>query len=175
LIALLFALSITVASGLLAVTSRNIVYAIIALLSTNVWLGVAYYLVGAPTVALFQLAIFAGAVVVFFVVTVMLTPGGDTDFQSLPWVNNKVQAALAIIFMELLIGGAFIWDPDFPVKELSLTSGPSFVPNTYREITAQVSRFLWQHRALDLVSQSFVVLVAIICCVALLKTREEGE
>jgi NADH:ubiquinone oxidoreductase subunit 6 (subunit J) len=36
-------------------------------------------MMGAPTVALFQLAIFAGAVVVFFVITVMLTQGGDMN------------------------------------------------------------------------------------------------
>jgi NADH:ubiquinone oxidoreductase subunit 6 (subunit J) len=34
-------------------------------------------MMGAPTVALFQLAIFAGAIVVFFVITVMFTKAGS--------------------------------------------------------------------------------------------------
>jgi NADH:ubiquinone oxidoreductase subunit 6 (subunit J) len=36
-------------------------------------------MLGAPTVALFQLAIFAGAVVVFFVVTIMFTRSGSME------------------------------------------------------------------------------------------------
>ena len=46
------------------------------MLCTNVSLGIIYYMLGAPTVALFQLAIFAGAIVVFFVITIMFTRAG---------------------------------------------------------------------------------------------------
>jgi NADH-quinone oxidoreductase subunit J len=79
MIALIVALALTVFSALLAVTSVNIVYGVVFLLCTNVCLGIVYYMMGAPTVALFQLAIFAGAVVVFFVVTIMFTRAGRMD------------------------------------------------------------------------------------------------
>ena len=79
MIALILALALTVVSALLAVTSRNIVYGVVFLLCTNVSLGIVYYMMGAPTVALFQLAIFAGAVVVFFIITVMFTKAGRMD------------------------------------------------------------------------------------------------
>lgn len=79
MIAILLALSVTVLSALLAVTSVNIVYGVVFLLCTNVSLGIVYYMMGAPTVALFQLAIFAGAVVVFFVVTIMFTRAGNLE------------------------------------------------------------------------------------------------
>ena len=72
-------LSLTVVSAFLAVAMPNIVYGVVFLLCTNVVLGILYYMVGAPTVALFQLAIFAGAVVVFFVLTVMLTQAGRME------------------------------------------------------------------------------------------------
>jgi NADH:ubiquinone oxidoreductase subunit 6 (subunit J) len=36
-------------------------------------------MMGAPTVALFQLARFAGAVVVFFIITVMFTRAGSME------------------------------------------------------------------------------------------------
>lgn len=80
MIFLLLMLGLVVISAILAVTSRNIVYGVVFLLCTNVSLGIVYYMVGAPMVALFQLAIFAGAVVVFFVITVMLTKGGTMSF-----------------------------------------------------------------------------------------------
>jgi NADH-quinone oxidoreductase subunit J len=68
-----------VISAALAVTMPNIVYGVVFLLCTNVTLAIVYYMLGAPTVALFQLAIFAGAVVVFFVVAVMFTEAGDIE------------------------------------------------------------------------------------------------
>ena len=57
MIEIIFVLAITVVSALLAVSSRNIVYGVVFLLCTNVSLGIVYYMIGAPTVALFQLAI----------------------------------------------------------------------------------------------------------------------
>lgn len=79
MIGVIFVLAITVVSALLAVSSRNIVYGVVFLLCTNISLGIVYYMIGAPMVALFQLAIFAGAVVVFFIVTVMFTRGGAME------------------------------------------------------------------------------------------------
>lgn len=79
MIALFFALIMTVIFAFLAVSSANIVYGVVFLLCTNVSLGIVYYMMRAPTVALFQLAIFAGAVVVFFVVTIMFTKAGRME------------------------------------------------------------------------------------------------
>ncbi|HEX9915140.1 MAG TPA: NADH-quinone oxidoreductase subunit J [Candidatus Bathyarchaeia archaeon] len=72
-------LAITVASALYAVFSKNIVYGVVFLLCANVSLGIVYYIVGAPTVALFQFAIFAGAIVVFFIITIMFTKAGEME------------------------------------------------------------------------------------------------
>lgn len=88
MIAIVLVLSIVVVSALLVVTSKNIVYSVVFLLCTNVSLGIVYFMMGAPMVALFQLAIFAGAVVVFFVITVMLTTGGDMQLEDEPEVSS---------------------------------------------------------------------------------------
>ena len=80
MIALIIVLSVVVATALLAVVSRNIVYGIVFLLCSNVSVGIAYYMMNAPTAALFQFAIFSGAIVVFFLITVMLTKSGQTMF-----------------------------------------------------------------------------------------------
>ena len=71
MIEILALLTITVISAFLAVYSRNILYGVIFLLCMNVSIGILYYMLGAPMVALFQLAIFAGAIVVFFVIAIM--------------------------------------------------------------------------------------------------------
>ena len=179
MIEILFVLSLVLVSGLLAVTSRNIVYAVLALLSTNVTLGIAYYMMGAPTVALFQLAIFAGAVVVFFVITVMLTSGGDMKYEdeSSPKMNKTIQLALAIITVITLVGIGITSEISFPFKKYSsnLLESISIPIESYDTITNTVSQFLWGNRSLDLISQSFVVLAAIICCIAMLKAGGRNE
>jgi NADH:ubiquinone oxidoreductase subunit 6 (subunit J) len=81
MIDVLFFLTLTVASAFFAVSSKNIVYGVVFLLCANVSLGIVYYIVGAPTVALFQFAIFAGAIVVFFIITVMFTKAGEMEFK----------------------------------------------------------------------------------------------
>jgi len=86
MIALLLVLVVTVVSAGLAVTMPNIVYGVVFLLCTNVTLAIVYYMMGAPTVALFQLAIFAGAVVVFFIITVMFTRAGEMEIVEEPEV-----------------------------------------------------------------------------------------
>ncbi|MFP3952097.1 MAG: NADH-quinone oxidoreductase subunit J [Candidatus Bathyarchaeia archaeon] len=76
---MVFVLAIMVVSAFLAIYLPNIVYGVVFLLCTNVCLGIVYYMMGAPTVALFQLAVFAGAIVVFFLVAVMFTQAGTME------------------------------------------------------------------------------------------------
>ena len=86
MIAMLLVLIVTVVCAGLAVMMPNIVYGVVFLLCTNISLAIAYYMMGAPTVALFQLAIFAGAVVVFFIITVMFTRAGEMEIVEEPEV-----------------------------------------------------------------------------------------
>jgi len=179
MIPMFFVLSLVLVSAVLAVTSKNIIYAVVALLSTNVTLGMAYYMMGAPMVSLFQLAIFAGAVVVFFVITVMLTSGGDMeyDIDPSPLMNKKTQLALTAIAVEVMITAALGLSLDFPYRKYALDSiaSLSITVGAYDDITAAVSQFLWQVRGMDLIVQAFVILTAVICTIAMLKMRREDE
>ncbi|MHA2393107.1 MAG: NADH-quinone oxidoreductase subunit J family protein [Promethearchaeota archaeon] len=81
MIDILFVLGITIICAFLAVTNKNIVYGVLFLLFTNISLGITYFMLGAPIVALFQLAVFAGAIVVFFVITIMFTKAGIMEIE----------------------------------------------------------------------------------------------
>ena len=81
MIDVLFVLALTILFAVLAVTNKNIVYGVSFLLCTNISLGITYFMLGAPTVALFQLAVFAGAIVVFFIITVMFTKAGIMEIE----------------------------------------------------------------------------------------------
>ena len=85
-------------------------------------------------------------------------------------------AALLIIIFTLLVFSWLTVEASYPTFEfLSEKLTRVLVPiEPFNGIAEQVGRFLWESRALDLISQSFVIVVAVICSLALLKP-EEGE
>ena len=179
MIPMFLVLSLVLVSAVLAVTSKNLVYAVVALLSTNVTLGMAYYMMGAPMVSLFQLAIFAGAVVVFFVITVMLTTGGDMEYDvdPSPLMNKKTQLAISVLTVAGMITAALGLNLNFPYMEYASSTLESFSVSagSYDGITAAVSQFIWQVRGMDLILQAFVILTAVVCTITMLKMRREDE
>ena len=64
---------LTVAFALLTVELKDILYAILSFCGMCVTIGALFWLLNAPYVAVFQLLIYAGAIVALFVVAVMLT------------------------------------------------------------------------------------------------------
>jgi NADH-quinone oxidoreductase subunit J len=57
----------------LTVESKDLLHTVIALAAMSVSLGALFWLLNAPYVAVFQILIYAGAVVVLFIAAVMLT------------------------------------------------------------------------------------------------------
>jgi hypothetical protein len=85
-------------------------------------------------------------------------------------------AALFAIVSLLLVFSWLTLEVDFPAFEyVSGGLARQMVPaEPYTDIAGSVARFLWEYRALDLNSQAFVIVAAVICCLAMLK-REEVE
>lgn len=87
---------------------------------------------------------------------------------------DKYGLTIAVII--IVIGGfvTFMGNDalSFPAFEYR-ASDASLVPaEPYGEIADHASRFLWEHRALDLIAQAFVITTAVICCLALIKPAE---
>ncbi|HEX9915141.1 MAG TPA: hypothetical protein VGB32_09495 [Candidatus Bathyarchaeia archaeon] len=96
-------------------------------------------------------------------------------------MSSKVLRYGATVSVAVIIGLMLVlsWitvDEDFPafqyaqpgVRDQLVEAEP------YNGIAEGVARFLWDHRALDLNSQAFVIVAAIMCSLAMLKA-EEGE
>ncbi len=64
---------LTVVFALLTVELRDILYAILSFCGMCITIGALFWLLNAPYVAVFQLLIYAGAIVALFIATVMLT------------------------------------------------------------------------------------------------------
>lgn len=64
---------LTVVFALLTVEVRDILYAILSFCGMCITIGAVFWLLNAPYVAVFQLLIYAGAIVTLFIAAVMLT------------------------------------------------------------------------------------------------------
>lgn len=64
---------LTVVFALLTAELRDILYAILSFCGMCVTVGALYWLLNAPYVAVFQLLIYAGAIIALFMAAVMLT------------------------------------------------------------------------------------------------------
>lgn len=69
----LLLLTTVIVMAVLTVEAQELLYAALSLLGMCVALGILYWLLSAPYVAVFQLAIYAGAIIVLFVSVIMLT------------------------------------------------------------------------------------------------------
>jgi len=84
-------------------------------------------------------------------------------------------AATLAIVTSLFVFSWLTLEVPFPTNEYASSKLTRLlVPEEpYDGIATLVSRFLWEYRALDLTGQAFVIVTAVICCLALLKPEEE--
>lgn len=68
--------------AIIAIEHKNLIYSAISLAVMSVFLGIIYFVLSAPYVAVFQLVIYAGAVTVLFLAAISLvtkTKGEEED------------------------------------------------------------------------------------------------
>jgi len=89
--------AIAVASTLLCITRRNPVHAVIFLVHTLFALALIFYLLGAPLVAVWEVIIYAGAIMVLFMFIIMmleLSPqGAGEGFGGRHWLSVLLLSA----------------------------------------------------------------------------------
>jgi NADH-quinone oxidoreductase subunit J len=163
---ILAAVAVASASGLLI--SRNTVYAALYLVLNFATVAVFYLLLGAPFIALAQVTIYAGAIMVLFLFVIMLLgserlPRG----QVLPW-----QRPLAIVLAAiLLVEAGFLL-----FQRLQLTAGlsnPEASVNTTQSLQT-LGMALFSQYLLPFEVTSVLLLVAMVGVIVLTK-KEKGE
>ncbi len=108
--------AIILAATLLAITSRNVMHAIVYLVVSFFGLAPLFYLLGAPFLALLEIIIYAGAIMVLFIFVVMMLKIESTTTPTTAWLWQWAPAlglsSLAGIIMIFLI-----WQ-DQPIQSL---------------------------------------------------------
>lgn len=156
------------ASAVGLLVSRNTVYAALFLVLNFATVAVFYLLLGAPFIALAQVTIYAGAIMVLFLFVIMLLgseklPRG----QVLPW-QRPLAIVLAVV---LLVEAGFLL-----FRRLQLTS-TLFNPDASVNTTAslqELAKTLFSQYLLPFEVTSVLLLVAMIGVIVLTK-KEKGE
>ena len=97
---------LTAGAGLLSVTSRNVLHAALWLVVVLGGLAGCYLVLGAELVALVQLLVYVGAVVILVLFALMLTRRGGAPVVSSP--GQRIGAAIVGAGTTVLLGGALL-------------------------------------------------------------------
>lgn len=96
------------AATLLAITSRHLMHAIVYLIVSFFGMAPVFYLLGAPLLALMEIIIYAGAIMVLFIFIVMMLKIEVTPASARAWLRQWAPAvalsAVAAAIMVFLIG-----------------------------------------------------------------------
>jgi len=160
--------AVAVASAVGLLVSRNTVYAALFLVLNFATVAVFYLLLGAPFIALAQVTIYAGAIMVLFLFVIMLLgseklPRG----QVLPW-----QRPMAIILVAILLAEAGF----LLFQRLKLTAtlaNPEASINTTDSLRT-LGMLLFNQYLLPFEVTSVLLLVAMVGVIVLTK-KEKGE
>lgn len=99
---------IAIISALLVITRRNAMHALLYLILMLLSLGLTFFVLGAPFLAILQVVVYAGAIMVLFVfVVMMLNLGPPQERQELRWLGVEVWALPTLFTMLLLILSAY--------------------------------------------------------------------
>jgi len=160
--------AVAVASAVGLLLSRNTVYAALFLVLNFATVAVFYLLLGAPFIALAQVTIYAGAIMVLFLFVIMLL-GADKlpKGQVLPW-----QRPMAIVLAAVLLAEAGF----LLFQRLQLTASltnPDASVNTTAALQ-DLAKTLFSQYLLPFEVTSVLLLVAMVGVIVLTK-KEKGE
>ena len=156
---------LTVAAAFLAVTTRQVVHAALWLVVALGGVAGAYLVLGAEVVALVQLLVYVGAIVVLVLFALMLTraPVGHDDVDArLP---QRVAAAVVGAALAVLVGGVL----------LGTAGGQTAEVHRGRGEAATVGELLFTSWVLPFELLSVLLLAALVAAIAVSRGRGSDE
>jgi NADH-quinone oxidoreductase subunit J len=160
---------VAVTSALGMLVSRNAVYSALYLVLNFVTVAVFYLLLGAPLIAMSQITIYAGAIMVLFLFIIMLL-GTETLPESnvLPW-----QKPLALLLSFILVVQAVFLIFSRAQHDQVITAPDASVNTT--EYLRELAMTLFESYLLPFEVTSILLLVAMIGVIALTKREKAGS
>lgn len=141
----------------LVIEVKDLLRALALFIIMSSLLSVIFYILGAPYIAVFQLAIYAGAIAVLFLATLHTTKGRVMG-KNLSLATNLLLASL--LFIIVLAFSINIIDA------FNIANPPQSYPLEEKPF------FLWTYRSFDIIVQGFLLLATVTAVVAILRKKE---
>ncbi|HEX9577193.1 MAG TPA: NADH-quinone oxidoreductase subunit J [Myxococcales bacterium] len=159
----------TLAGGALVVLRRNPIYGALSLVGCFFFLAGIYVLLSAHLIAILQIIVYAGAVMVLFVFVIMLLNLKEEELGELRFTFWKVAGLAAV----LVIVGVIAWraiGPAYPATGPARDNAFLMAPGGFGGVKA-VGRTLYLASVLPFELTSLLLLVAVVAAVVVAKGK----
>jgi NADH-quinone oxidoreductase subunit J len=156
---------ILIASAMWCVSAKKPVYSVVALLLNFAALAVTYVSLNAEFLAVMQIIVYSGAILVLFVFVIALLSSGVAPFSVGP---NRLPRAIAPAIFIVLAGFGFLYYSikDSTVKVSTTPTGPVGAPNVFGSV-ADFGKALFTVWLLPFEITALILMVAVIGVVLL--------
>ena len=163
---------LTIGAAVAMVLSHNAVHSALWLVLNFFGVAVLYLLLNAPFLAMVQITVYAGAIMVLFLFVIMLlgSEKGQEEVNGLPW-----QTPVALVFGLILvaIAGYALFSSALPT--LAQQAAPTTAAAVSVGAPGQIARALFSTYLLPFEITSVLLLVALVGAVVLTMKSREGE
>jgi NADH-quinone oxidoreductase subunit J len=160
---------VAIASAVGMLLSRNSVYAALFLVLNFVTVAVFYLLLGAPFIAMAQITVYAGAIMVLFLFVIMLLGTEELPKTGTLRLQNWLAAALAVI---LAVESVYIMF--FRGQLTASITTPAAALNDMDSLR-EMATALFQNYLLPFEVTSILLLVAMVGAIVLAKPEKGGQ
>ncbi len=158
-----FVAVIVIASAVGMLISRNAVYAALFLVLNFASVAVLYVTLGAPFIAMAQVTVYAGAIMILFLFVIMLLGAEMLQDESSNIKTRVLAGILAVVFL-----GELTW---LVVFQAGMPQAVLTMPASDFGSPTQIGLTLFSNYLLPFEITSFILLVAIIGAIVLTKTE----
>jgi NADH-quinone oxidoreductase subunit J len=161
----------SLAGGLLMLVARHPMRVALALISTMISLAGIYALLGVHVIAVFQVLIYVGAVMVFMVYVIMLLDLRDPSFLE-RYGRHIVPAVVLAAVLAAALAAAAGSGRIMTAEELAMYYGPAGNSFAVQPFSAEFLQRYWLHFELT----SVLLLAAVVAAIAVVRTgrRRDG-
>ncbi len=163
---------VTVGAAVAMVLSHNAVHSALWLVLNFFGVAVLYLLLNAPFLAMVQITVYAGAIMVLFLFVIMLlgSEKGQEEVNGLPW-QTPVALVLALVFVSIAAYALIV----SPTPLLAVQGGAAGTSALTIGAPDEVARSLFTTYLLPFEITSVLLLVALIGAVVLTIKSREGD
>jgi NADH-quinone oxidoreductase subunit J len=157
--------ALTVAGSLFVVTRKNLITAVMGMVGTFFGIAALYMMLYASFLAIIQMLVYAGAIMVLFVFVIMILNKPEDEPYGAPGKFGKVLAAVAIAYLVFRIGAVLI--DVTPPSPVAIEKPPVTAEGYTWGSTASVGWNLFNDYLFPFEAVSLLLLVAVVGAIAI--------